>query len=605
MEAVDDVGHVRSVDGHDSPAEVVDKGAHFKVNRDIIECVHVDNQSLELRALGLTVYDQSTFEQGILQQVDNALEAQRVRDDARKAAIHKLRVGQPAKNVSETGDLLLLTAGGEEETERERLVRLGHATPFGTGLDGRRLQGTGVPNLTSFEKYLLEQEKLRELKNGKNKKGKSLKSASKKGDLHECLQRTPSSKDSAGKVSKKKIKVTSHRQTNRSSEKSKLGTTSQAGSSRKRNDSDDEYFPGNSEEDSCDGFRPRKAAKSRRNSIEEEWKTDDSDWEYSDAEKKSKQRHKKRKRSGQLVDDGNAADYEARIAEVDLCPDNEDCEEFDGGYKLPKRVWDRLYNYQKVGVRWMWELHLQRCGGILGDEMGLGKTIQVIAFLAGLSHSQLLSSQSNHRGMGSVLLVTPATVMHQWVKEFHTWWPPFRVAILHESGSFDGSNRDNLMKSINRCHGVLITSYTGVVQYQKTLLALDWNYVILDEGHKIRNPDAQATLAVKQFRTCHRFILSGSPMQNNLKELWSLFDFVFPGKLGTLPVFLLEFAVPITQGGYSNASQVQVATAYRCATVLRDCINPYLLRRLKADVKHHLQLPDKNEQVSVCLFTHL
>lgn len=121
--------------------------------------------------------------------------------------------------------------------------------------------------------------------------------------------------------------------------------------------------------------------------------------------------------------------------------------------------------------------------------------------------------------------------------------------------------------------------YTGVVQNSEQLLALDWDYVILvhyffitvrrfvltimqslfdfylkDEGHKIRNPDAQATLVVKQFRTCHRFILSGSPMQNNLKELWSLFDFVFPGKLGTLPVFLQQFAVPITQGNsFSNS----------------------------------------------------
>ena len=73
-----------------------------------------------------------------------------------------------------------------------------------------------------------------------------------------------------------------------------------------------------------------------------------------------------------------------------------------------------------------------------------------------------------------------------------------------------------------------------------------------------RNPDAQVTLAVKSFPTAHRLILSGSPLQNNLKELWSLFDFIFPGKLGTLPIFLQQFAVPITQGGYANASRVQV-----------------------------------------------
>ena len=188
-------------------------------------------------------------------------------------------------------------------------------------------------------------------------------------------------------------------------------------------------------------------------------------------------------------------------------------------------------------------------------------------------------------------------VMHQWVREFHAWWPALRVAVLHDSGSYSG-NKESLVRTVNRSNGVLITSYSGIAQLSKILLAMDWHYVVLDEGHKIRNPDAQATLVVKQFRTSHRLILSGSPVQNNLKELWSLFDFIFPGKLGTLPVFLQQFAVPITQGGYSNASQVQVATAFKCATVLRDTIGPYLLRRMKADVKAHLTLPDKNEQVN-------
>ncbi|XP_037074446.1 DNA excision repair protein ERCC-6-like, partial [Pollicipes pollicipes] len=104
-------------------------------------------------------------------------------------------------------------------------------------------------------------------------------------------------------------------------------------------------------------------------------------------------------------------------------------------------------------------------------------------------------------------------------------------------------------------------------------------------------------------RTPHRLILSGSPLQNNLRELWSLFDFVFPGKLGTLPVFMAQFAVPITQGGYTNASDTQVVTAFRCAQVLRDTIAPYLLRRLKADVQQTLQLPTKNEQVLFCRLT--
>jgi DNA excision repair protein ERCC-6 len=108
------------------------------------------------------------------------------------------------------------------------------------------------------------------------------------------------------------------------------------------------------------------------------------------------------------------------------------------------------------------------------------------------------------------------------------------------------------------------------------------------------------TILAKCFRTPHRLILSGSPIQNNLKELWSLFDFVFPGKLGTMSAFMENFSVPIVQGGYSNATDVQVQTAYKCACVLRDTIAPYLLRRVKSDVKMTLNLPGKNEQVLFC-----
>ncbi|NXH16832.1 ERCC6 protein, partial [Bucco capensis] len=269
------------------------------------------------------------------------------------------------------------------------------------------------------------------------------------------------------------------------------------------------------------------------------------------------------------------------------------------------------FRYQQTGVRWLWELHCQQAGGILGDEMGLGKTIQIIAFLAGLSYSKIRSRGSNYRqvllcrlyqGLGPTVIVCPATVMHQWVKEFHTWWPPFRVAILHETGSYT-NKKVKLIHEIASCHGILITSYSYIRLMQDNIHSYDWHYVILDEGHKIRNPNAAVTLACKQFRTPHRIILSGSPMQNNLKELWSLFDFVFPGKLGTLPVFMEQFSVPITMGGYSNASPVQVKTAYKCACVLRDTINPYLLRRMKSDVKMSLSLPDKNEQVLFCRLT--
>ncbi|KAJ3128979.1 hypothetical protein HK101_005308, partial [Irineochytrium annulatum] len=145
---------------------------------------------------------------------------------------------------------------------------------------------------------------------------------------------------------------------------------------------------------------------------------------------------------------------------------------------------------------------------------------------------------------------------------------------------------------------VIITTYEGVRVHKKALIPVRWGYCVLDEGHKIRNADASITLACKMVKTPHRIILSGTPIQNNLKELWSLYDFAYPGRLGTLPVFVSQFEIPIRLGAYSNATNLQVQTAHRCAQVLRDLISPYLLRRMKSDVAS--DLPKKTEQVLFC-----
>lgn len=319
-----------------------------------------------------------------------------------------------------------------------------------------------------------------------------------------------------------------------------------------------------------------------------------------------------------VVDDANADHYRARMKEYtrqrakirlqNIGEDGVDAKQLDelvpvqGQLQIPKEMWDNLFEHQKIGVKWLWELHQLGTGGILGDEMGLGKTIQTIAFLTSLKNSTIPSSNKGYQNLGPCVLVCPATVMYQWLLEFRKWWPPFRIAILHSTGTFSG-DWNNLVNSINKSNGILIVSYPGVVIYQDILHAFNWHYAILDEGHKIRNPDAQITLACKRFRTPHRLILSGSPVQNNLKELWSIFDFIYPGKLGTLPVFMQQFSIPITQGGYANASDVQVQIAYKCSCVLRDTIKPFLLRRTKAEVNNKLKLPDRSEQVLFCKLT--
>ncbi|KAJ3256599.1 hypothetical protein HK103_005233 [Boothiomyces macroporosus] len=320
----------------------------------------------------------------------------------------------------------------------------------------------------------------------------------------------------------------------------------------------------------------------------------------------------KRRRKRFLGMNGESAleiseDYTTSIEDEFTTPSGISPDEIIEEYKIPGDIAAHLFDYQKACVRWLWELHKQKVGGVLGDEMGLGKTVQIVAFLAGLGYSSLLD--------GPILIVCPATVLKQWVQEFHKWWPPYRVAILHSSGSGvneggmfefesetdDSENErqpkrrkyskssikskgiDSLLSKIVKKGHVLVTTYSSMTIYEDLLLKVKWAYCILDEGHKIR------------------IILSGTPIQNNLTELWSLYDFVYPGRLGTLPVFQSEFAVPINIGGYANATNVQVQTAYKCACILRDFISPYMLRRMKVDVAQ--QLPKKSEQILFCKLT--
>lgn len=207
--------------------------------------------------------------------------------------------------------------------------------------------------------------------------------------------------------------------------------------------------------------------------------------------------------------------------------------------------------------------------------------------------------------MGPTIIACPVTVIHQWVKHFHLWWPPFRVILLHNSSSNTAhSNKTELIRNINKENGIIVTNYETVLKYKGILAELKWHYIILDEGHKIRNPNAKITVAVKSFRsTTHRIMLTGSPMQNNLLELWSLFDFIVPGRLGTQQAFVDHFATPITQGGYTNATPTQETTALLIATSLKEMISPYMLRRSKNDVGDSVFLPDKSEQVLFCSLT--
>ncbi|KAG5831700.1 hypothetical protein ANANG_G00306520 [Anguilla anguilla] len=693
-----------------APAEGSKKSQPLlQIDRQQIQAVAQGSQAAELQGLGVDVYDQEVLEQGVLQQVDRAIqeasqaaakaeaekEYESVLDDVRtctselkhidriieQLAPHALsnkaisRKVESVKRQKENKEKQLkkirakqkrlqAILGGEdvEKLEAELLDDgdegdgvggayphgphdpLRHQDPPETGEEGDA-KATLSEN-SAFDQYLTDQAALAESRKRTPVKRKRAGQGPREGgagavggaaERRLVLRKGPEAPETHAQAAEERAEDAAQSQgqggaTPGPARRKGPGRTSDSeeGSEYVPSDElmdpeeperDDEFWAGGDEEYELKPYNRRKAdpkrkkAQNREQEQEEEEyfptsSDDDDDGGNDEAGKKG--RSKKRK------DDGDLECYKQRIRrwrrqrlrekerrrEAGEEESEDSDAEFDEGFKVPGFLWKKLFKYQQTGVRWLWELHCQQAGGILGDEMGLGKTIQIIAFLAGLSYSKIRTRGSNYRyaGLGPTVIVCPATVMHQWVREFHTWWPPFRVAVLHDTGSF-ANKKEKLVLEIAATHGILITSYSYVRIMQDFLQKYDWHYIILDEGHKIRNPHAGVTIACKQFRTPHRFILSGSPMQNNLKELWSLFDFVFPGKLGTLPTFMEQFSVPITMGGYSNASPVQVQTAYKCACVLRDTINPYLLRRMKADVKTSLSLPDKNEQVLFCRLT--
>ncbi|OCT72187.1 DNA excision repair protein ERCC-6 [Xenopus laevis] len=678
----------------------------LQIDRQQIQAVQSEQQALELQGLGLAVYDQEVLEQGVLQQVDNAIneasrasrlaeteqELQQLVDELRSCvtslrqinkiveqltpqAANSKEIGrkldsvkrqkhnkeQQLKKIKAKQKRLKAVLGGNQEEpdieeelqayqeedalpsslgsmlmpsqdqEWEDLIRTGQMTPFGTKIppkEERRPRKLMLNESSDFEKYLADQAQMAV----QRKRSQTPKKEKKKPLLVKGPSSLPSVKktdtSSTGKKLQKKM---------RKLQSKALQTQFRVGVPTKPNPvPKNETEKGDESEGSV--YTPEEKEESMEED-KEEWVHDSPGSEYELKPLIQKTNGKRPRNKGidpeflpssdededhppnsgkkqRCRDDGNAQFYKQRLRcwhkqhekekeEHTAAEESEDSDvEFDEGFCVPGSLWKKLYKYQQTGVRWLWELHCQQAGGILGDEMGLGKTIQIIAFLAGLSYSRIRTRGSDYRyeGLGPSIIVCPATVMHQWVKEFHTWWPQFRVVVLHETGSYAGK-KVKLIGELGNGRGIIITSYSYVRLMQEELQKYHWHYIILDEGHKIRNPNAGVTVACKQFRTPHRIILSGSPMQNNLQELWSLFDFVFPGKLGTLPVFMEQFSVPITMGGYSNASPVQVKTAYKCACVLRDTINPYLLRRMKADVKMILALPEKNEQVLFCRLT--
>jgi superfamily II DNA or RNA helicase len=236
---------------------------------------------------------------------------------------------------------------------------------------------------------------------------------------------------------------------------------------------------------------------------------------------------------------------------------------------LPMGLQAKLRPYQEDGVKWLGQLIEHEAGGVLADDMGLGKTLQTIA--------HLVREKESGRMDRPCLVVMPTSLVGNWQRELGKFAPALKVCVLH------GPKRE-LQRGQVAGADVVITTYPLLVRDIESFENQPFYLMILDEAQAIKNPRSLAARAVRQISAQHRMCLSGTPVENNLEELWSLFDFLMPGFLGTAEKFRSHFRIPIERSG--NQQRLEA---------LRDAVTPFILRRMKESVAK--DLPPKTEIV--------
>ncbi|KJS32868.1 MAG: helicase [Desulfatitalea sp. BRH_c12] len=243
-----------------------------------------------------------------------------------------------------------------------------------------------------------------------------------------------------------------------------------------------------------------------------------------------------------------------------------------------------LRPYQQIGYNWLWFLSNLGLGACLADDMGLGKTIQVLPLL-------LTLKQRRPRGANPSLLVLPASLLANWKAEIQRFAPTLTAAFIHPS-EMDPAPLAALAAKPAKLIAdtdVVLTTYAMLPRH-KWLLDIKWRLVILDEAQAVKNPAAQQTRTVKQLKADARIALTGTPVENRLSDLWSLFDFLCPGLLGSAAKFK-QFVKGLETREHDRYAP------------LRNLISPYVLRRLKSDRRIIADLPDKTEMKAYCGLT--
>ena len=246
-----------------------------------------------------------------------------------------------------------------------------------------------------------------------------------------------------------------------------------------------------------------------------------------------------------------------------------------GKVRVGRELKANLRPYQEVGVQWLYLLNRLGLGACLADDMGLGKTIQVLALLLVLKREQADARPS--------VLVAPASLLSNWEAEAKRFAPGLRLLIVHPSAM---SGADLRALDGQKLHDIdlVITSYGSLLRLPQ-LEDVQWRVAVIDEAQAIKNPSAKQTRQVKKLKSQTRIALTGTPVENRLSDLWSIFDFTHPGLLGSAAVFS-DFAKRLTKAQHFGP--------------LRTLVQPYILRRLKTDKRVIDDLPDKTELKAWC-----
>ncbi|KAG0361518.1 hypothetical protein BG005_008108 [Podila minutissima] len=236
-----------------------------------------------------------------------------------------------------------------------------------------------------------------------------------------------------------------------------------------------------------------------------------------------------------------------------------------------------MRDYQVQGLNWMVSLYKNGINGILADEMGLGKTLQTISFLGYLKHIQGIA--------GPHLVIVPKSTLHNWKSEFNKWLPDSNVFLLH-------ANKEERAEMINthlltQKFDVCLTSYDICLLEKSHLKKFAWQYIVIDEAHRIKNENSQLSQIIRTFSSKNRLLITGTPLQNNLHELWALLNFLLPDVFSSAEDFDAWFEL---QGGDQD----------RVVEQLHKVLRPFLLRRIKSDVEKSL-LPKKEINLYVGL----